>query len=144
MWRRDSNMKDITVTERKPSVEEYIYLRNSVNWKILQYDKIAKGLDNSIYCVCIEDQDRIIGFGRIVGDGGTVFYIQDIIVVPSYQKQKIGTLIMREVMKYIDNNCVDGAIVGLIALNDLDKFYKKFGFIYNQNNSFYRYNSQCV
>ncbi len=137
-------MKGITVTERKPSVEEYIYLRNSVNWKILQYDKIEKGLDNSIYCVCIEDEDSIIGFGRIVGDGGTVFYVQDIIVVPSYQKKKIGTLIMREIMKYIDNNCVDGAIVGLIAINDLDKFYKKFGFIYNQNNSFYRYNSQCL
>jgi len=98
-------------------------------------------LNNSIYCVCIEDQDKIIGFGRIVGDGGTVFYIQDIIVIPSYQKQKIGTLIMEKIMDYIDKNCIDGAIIGLIANNGLDNFYKKFDFTYNQNNWFYRFNA---
>lgn len=132
-------MKNITVVERKPSVEEYIQLRNSVGWKILQYDKIEKGLNNSICCICVEDKGNIIGFGRIIGDGGTVFYIQDIIVSPSYQKQKIGTLIMRKLMDYIDDNCTDDAIVGLIAISELDKFYKKFGFTHNQNNRFYRY-----
>ncbi len=137
----NSHMKNIVVTERKPSVEEYIQLRNSVGWKILQYDKIEKGLDNSIYCVCVEDQGNIIGLGRIVGDGGTVFYIQDIMVLPSYQKQKIGTLIMRKLMDYIDDNCIDDAIVGLIAISELDKFYKEFGFTHNQNNRFYRYDA---
>lgn len=134
-------MKNIIVSERKPSIEEYIYLRNSVSWRVLQHDKIEKGLNNSTYCICIEDQDKIIGFGRIVGDGGTVFYIQDIIVIPSYQKQKIGTLIMEKIMDYINKNCVDGAIVGLIAKNELDNFYKKFDFTYNQNNWFYRLNA---
>lgn len=132
-------MSNITVTERKPTVEEYIQLRNSVGWKILQHDKIKKGLDNSIYCVCAEEQGNIIGFGRIVGDYATVFYIQDIIVKPPYQKQKIGTLIMKKLMEYIDNNCIDDAIIGLIAISELDKFYKKFGFTYNQDNRFYRY-----
>lgn len=134
-------MKNIIVSERKPSIEEYIYLRNSVDWRVLQHDKIEKGLNNSIYCVCIEDQDKIIGFGRIVGDGGTVFYIQDVIVIPSYQKQQIGTLIMEKIMDYINKNCVDGSIVGLIAKNELDNFYKKFDFTYNQNNRFYRFNA---
>lgn len=132
-------MSNITVTERKPTVEEYIQLRNSVGWKILQQDNIKKGLDNSIYCVCAEEQGNIIGFGRIVGDYGTVFYIQDIIVKPPYQKQKIGTLIMKKLMEYIDNNCIDDAIIDLIAISELDKFYKKFGFAYNQDNRFYRY-----
>ncbi|WP_055666000.1 GNAT family N-acetyltransferase [Desnuesiella massiliensis] len=132
-------MKDIIITERKPLVEEYIQLRNSIGWKILQYDKIKKGLDNSIYCVCVEEQGKLIGFGRIVGDGGTVFYIQDIMVKPSYQKQNIGTLIMEKLMYYIDDNCIDDAIIGLIAISKLDKFYKKFGFTYNQDNHFYRY-----
>lgn len=141
MWREGLNMKSIIVSERKPSIEEYIYLRNSVGWRVLQHDKIEKGLNNSTYCVCIEDQDKIIGFGRIVGDGGTVFYIQDVIVIPSYQKQKIGTLIMEKIMDYINKNCVDGSIVGLIAKNELDNFYKKFDFTYNQNNWFYRFNA---
>lgn len=132
-------MRNISVVVRKPSVEEYIQIRNSVGWKIPPYDKIEKGLENSIYCVCVEDQGKIIGFGRIIGDGGTVFYIQDIMVIPSYQNQKIGTLIMRKLMNYLDDHCIDDAIIGLIAISELDKFYKKFGFIYNQNNRFYRY-----
>lgn len=132
-------MKDIVITERKPLVEEYIQLRNSIGWKILQSDKIKKGLDNSIYCVCVEEQGKLIGFGRIIGDGGTVFYIQDIMVKPSYQKQNIGTLIMKKLVDYIDDNCIDDAIIGLIAVSKLDKFYKKFAFTYNQDNHFYRY-----
>lgn len=60
-------------------------------------------------------------------------------VNPSYQKHKIGTLIMEKIMDYINNNCIEGAIIGLIAISELDKFYKKFEFTYNQNNRFYRY-----
>ena len=46
---------------------------------------------------------------------------------------------MKKLMEYIDNNCIDDAIIGLIAISELDKFYKKFGFTYNQDNHFYRY-----
>lgn len=135
----NQEMKSIDVIERKPSLEEYIQLRKSIGWKVMQYDAIQTGLDNSIYCVCVEDQGNIVGCGRIIGDGGTVFYIQDIMVKPSYQEQKIGTLIMEKIMDYIDSNCKEGTIIGLIAISELDKFYKKFGFIYNENNRFYRY-----
>lgn len=132
-------MKNIVIIEKEPTVEEYIQLRNSIGWKILKHDKIKKGLDNSIYCVCAEDKGNIVGFGRIIGDGATVFYIQDIMVNPSYQKQKIGTLIMEKIIDYINNNCTEGSIIGLIGISGLDKFYKTFGFSYNQNNRFYRY-----
>lgn len=132
-------MENVAIIEKVPTVKEYIQLRNSIGWNILQHDKIKKGLDNSIYCVCAEEKGSIIGFGRIIGDGATVFYIQDIMVNPSYQKYKIGTLIMEKIMDYINNNCTEGAIIGLIAISELDKFYKNFGFIYNKNNRFYKY-----
>lgn len=132
-------MENVAIIEKIPTVKEYIQLRNSIGWNILQFDKIKKGLDNSIFCVCAEEKGSIVGFGRIIGDGATVFYIQDIMVNPAYQKQKIATLIMEKIMDYINNNCTEGAIVGLIAISELDNFYKKFGFTYNQNNNFYRY-----
>lgn len=132
-------MENVAIIEKIPTVKEYIQLRNSIGWNILQFDKIKKGLDNSIFCVCAEEKGSIVGFGRIIGDGATVFYIQDIMVNPTYQKQKIATLIMEKIMDYINNNCTEGAIVGIIAISELDNFYKKFGFTYNQNNNFYRY-----
>jgi len=41
-------------------------------------------------------------------------------------------------MNNIKMNCLEEAFVGLIAKDDLSNFYKKFGFIYNVNNHFYR------
>lgn len=84
-------MKNILLKQRTPSIAEYIQLRTSIGWKILPEDKIKAGLEHSTYCICAEDNGKIVGFGRIVGDGATVFYIQDIMVMPSYQKHKIGT-----------------------------------------------------
>jgi GNAT superfamily N-acetyltransferase len=115
-------------------------LRTSIGWRILPSDKIKLGLEYSTCCVCAEDNGKLVGFGRIVGDGATVFYIQDVMVLPSYQKHKIGTQIMEHIMEYIQDNCTQGSIVGLIAISELDGFYQKFGFAYNERNRFYRYN----
>ncbi|WP_454052765.1 GNAT family N-acetyltransferase [Clostridium sp. Marseille-Q7071] len=133
-------MDDLVINEECPTVEEYIELRKAVKWRVIDIENIRKGLKNSIYCVCIRDKNRMIGFGRIVGDGGTVFYIQDIIVEPQYQNKKIGTKIMEKIMGYIKNNCSKDAIIGLIAVSELDDFYTDFGFVHNENNYFYRLN----
>ena len=115
-------------------------MRTSIGWRILPSDKIKLGLEYSTYCVCAEDNGKLVGFGRIVGDGATVFYIQDVMVLSSYQKHKIGTQIMEHIMEYIQDNCTQGSIVGLIAISELDGFYQKFGFAYNERNRFDRYN----
>lgn len=133
-------MEDLVIIEKRPTVEEYIELRKAVKWRVIDIESIKKGLKNSIYSVCIKDKNCMIGFGRIVGDGGTVFYIQDIIVDPQYQNKKIGTRIMEKIMNYIENNCSKDAIIGLIAVSELDDFYKNFGFVHNENNYFYRLN----
>ena len=133
-------MKNILLKQRTPSIAEYIQLRTSIGWKILPEDKIKAGLEHSTYCICAEDNGKIVGFGRIVGDGATVFYIQDIMVMPSYQKHKIGTKNMENIMEYMKEHSTQGAIIGLIAISELDGFYQKFGFAYNEHNRFYRYN----
>lgn len=42
-------MENVAIIEKIPTVKEYIQLRNSIGWNILQFDKIKKGLDNSIF-----------------------------------------------------------------------------------------------
>jgi len=41
---------------------------------------------------------------RVIGDSGLYFYIQDVIVLPQYQKMGIGILMMERVMNFLDNN----------------------------------------
>ncbi|MCB2294663.1 GNAT family N-acetyltransferase [Clostridium algoriphilum] len=131
-------MKQVVIIEKLPDTNQYIELRKQVGWGSLDIDATRKGISNSCYCLCVECEGSLIGFGRVVGDGTTVFYVHDIIVSPKFQKQKIGIRIMEKIMEYIRMNCLEKSFVGLIAKSDLHNFYKKFGFTYNENNRFYR------
>ncbi|EYP28193.1 GNAT family acetyltransferase [Staphylococcus aureus DAR1158] len=88
-----------------------------------------KGLPNALFTVTLYDKDRLIGMGRVIGDGGTVFQIVDIAVSKSYQGQDYDSLIMEHIMKYIKNVSVESAYVSLIADYPADKLYAKFGFM---------------
>lgn len=135
-------MNKITIVSERPRVEEYSNLRKSIGWKVVDDNILEKGIENSIYCVCVRNGEDLIGFGRIVGDGATVFYVQDIMVKPLYQKQKIGTLIMENIVDYIKANVDERVIVALIAKCELNGFYKKFNFKCNEEDLFFRYQNK--
>ena len=131
-------MKHIVLIEKLPDTNQYIELRKEVGWGTLDIEITKKGISNSCYCLCVECEGSLVGFGRVVGDGTTVLYVHDIMVSPKFQKQKIGIRIMEKIMEYIRKNCLEEAFIGLIAKSDLYNFYKKFGFTYNGHNRFYR------
>lgn len=37
---------------------------------------------------------ELLGMARVIGDGGLFYYIQDVIFIPEYQRQGIGTQLM--------------------------------------------------
>ncbi|MFX0081915.1 MAG: GNAT family N-acetyltransferase [Candidatus Hodarchaeota archaeon] len=121
-------MKNVSLVERIPSVQEYLALRRAINWKIIDEVTCKKGLQGSLYCVCAELNDDIIGMARVIGDSGIYFYIQDVIVLPQYQKMGIGTLMMKNVMNFLGNTISPLTVVGLMASKGKEPFYEKFGF----------------
>ena len=128
--------KKIQVIERKIEVREFIDLRKAVGWGIPDTTSIEKGLDNSLYCVCAQIEDEVIGMARVVGDSSICFYIQDVIVKPEYQSMGIGKKMMESVMIYISKNASSGAVVGLMSAKGKEEFYKKFGFWQRPNENF--------
>lgn len=44
------------------------------------------------------ESDQLVGIIRAVGDGQTIAFVQDIIVLPEYQKQGIGTKLLKTLM----------------------------------------------
>ncbi|KPZ57485.1 GNAT family N-acetyltransferase [Pseudoalteromonas sp. P1-25] len=58
-----------------------------------------------------------------------IFYIQDIIVAPSYQKQGIGRLVMTHIENYLTNTCSNGATVGLLSAHGKESFYTHYGYV---------------
>lgn len=110
------------------SSEEYQWLHNSVGWGYTDTAAAKEGLDNSLYSVAVIENGKVIAIGRVIGDKGLYFYIQDLIVHPDFQRKGIGSRIMSMLKGYIENNTKPGAFIALMAAKGLESYYKKFGF----------------
>ncbi|WP_208586199.1 GNAT family N-acetyltransferase [Gracilibacillus suaedae] len=112
-----------------PTLDEYISLCSSVGWRdFMNCDVAETSLRNTVFSVIIKDNNKVIGMGRIVGDGAIYYYIQDIVVHPKYQGYGIGKEIINTLMSYIENNAPNKAFIGLFASEGKVDFYEKYGF----------------
>jgi len=119
---------DIELVERAPTVEEYRHLRRAVGWNELTPEGTAVGLGNALYSVVLEVDGAAVGCGRVVGDGGVYFYLQDVVVLPEYQGTRLGARIMDALMGYLGRAATPGAFVGLMAAEGVERFYDRYGF----------------
>ncbi|WP_088042406.1 GNAT family N-acetyltransferase [Bacillus sp. EAC] len=113
-----------------PSAKEYVDLRVAAGLSPKEIEASSIGLSNSVHVVTFRDQSKLIGMGRIIGDGGCFFQIVDIAVDPEYQGKGIGNHIMSELTNFIENKLPKGAYISLIADLPADGLYEKFGFDY--------------
>jgi hypothetical protein len=44
----------------------------------------VRGLTHALFTVCALYEGNVIGCGRVIGDGGLYFYLQDIMVLPAF------------------------------------------------------------
>ncbi|WP_103106443.1 GNAT family N-acetyltransferase [Brevibacillus reuszeri] len=117
------------IIERTPTLEEFHQLCVSVGWeKMMNFNVINDSLENSLYSVVVLSKSKIIGMGRIIGDGYVYFYLQDIVVLPEFQNTGIGTMIMDKLMSFLQGNAPDKAFIGLFSSNEGKKLYEKYGF----------------
>ena len=121
----------IRIKENIKNVEEFNKLYDSVGWGAYSNEISNKALDNTFYSVSVYDDDKIIGYGRLIGDTICFIYIHDIMIVPEYQAKGIGTLIMNKLLEKIEEIKKENPSlrVYLGASKNKEDFYKKFGFI---------------
>ena len=121
----------IIIKENIKNVEEFNLLYDAVGWGAYDEKITQKALDNTFYSVSVYDDNNIVGYGRIIGDAICFLYIQDIMVKPKYQGNKIGTMIMNKLLEKINEIKQENPDlrVYLGASKNREKFYEKFGFI---------------
>lgn len=73
--------------------------------------------------------------GRIIGDRTIFLYLQSVVVHPDYQGMKIGTVIMQELLKQVEEykKVNPGIRTYLGSAKEKEKFYEKFGFVVRPN-----------
>ena len=120
----------ITYKEFTPSPQQFNMLTDSVGWGTRDESVVEKALANSLFCLGAFDGDALIGFARIIGDETIFLYIQDVMVIPEYQGQKVGTGIMKKLIEKINEykKVNNGIRTYLGASAGKEDFYKRFGF----------------
>lgn len=121
--------RDIRLVEQVPTLADYRRLREAVGWENGDAEAQATALRGALFSVCLIAEDEVIGCGRVVGDGGQYYYVQDIIVLPPYQGQGLGRRIMDAIMAYLAIHTRPGAFVALMAAQGAAPFYERYGFV---------------
>lgn len=80
---------------------EILSLYAAVGWTAYtaQPEQLKKGFAHSLLTLAAYEQEKLVGLIRVVGDGCTVVFVQDLLVLPAYQRQGIGTALMKAVLE---------------------------------------------
>lgn len=112
-----------------PEIEELMDLYNDVEWSAYTADKIKlkNAIDSSLKVLTAWDDDKLVGLIRVVGDGYTIIYIQDILILKNYQGQGIGSQLLKLILEHYKS------IRQIVLMTDQTEktinFYKKNGMV---------------
>lgn len=99
-------MNNLEFSEEKMlSQADLLSLYNDANW--LAYtgnpDLLQQAVSNSLYVLTAWENEQLVGLIRLVGDGLTIVYIQDILVMKSHKRRKIGSLLLQKALEKYGN-----------------------------------------
>ncbi len=129
-----------------PCKKDLIDLYKDAGWVnyTTNTEMLEKAYDNSLYVLTAWDYEKLIGAIRIVGDGHSIIYIQDILVLKDYQHIVIVSKLFTEAMDKYKH------VYQKVLLTDntskTKSFYEKMGFSSDEGYgiSFVQYNIKQV
>ncbi len=92
------------ITIRKQEIvklEDVLHLYQAVGWTNYtnQPQMLEQALSHSLVIYLALDGDAVVGLIRLIGDGFSSVFVQDLIVLPSYQRQGIGSALMKQALE---------------------------------------------
>jgi len=99
-----------------------------VGWTAYTQDLAAleKAIEQSFDVLTAWHEDQLVGLIRIISDGVSIMYIQDILVLNDYQNQGIATQLMEKILMKYDH--IRQKVLLTEEAADVRHFYEKFGF----------------
>ena len=114
--------------ETSVSLDDVLHLYQAVGWTNYtnQPQMLSQALSHSLATYLARDGEEVVGLVRLIGDGFSSVFVQDLIVLPTYQRQGIGSHLMKKSLAdYKDTYQVQ------LATEQTEKnmkFYRSLGF----------------
>lgn len=122
------------INNKIPAFNDLIKLYEDAGWTnyTSHPEMLIPAYEHSLAVISAWDNERLIGTIRVVGDGYSIIYIQDLLVIKEYQRRGIGSTLLKMVdMKY---SSVYQKVLLTEDIPDTVGFYENCGF--KKSNSF--------
>jgi len=101
------------------------YLCNHSYWSGgISFDIVKRSIENSV-CFGLYEDDKLIGFARVITDKATFAYLGDVFVLDGYRGKGLSKWLMECVLKHPE---LQGFRRWLLLTRDAQELYRKFGF----------------
>lgn len=131
MENMDKNIcEEIRLIDNILQAEDFIRLRIQAGFVEIPVEHARKALRNGLINVSAIYNGELVGMGRLVGDGAMYWYLQEIIILPQFQRKGIGTMIVNHLVDYARENSTTGKFttIGGVSAKGKEPFYEKIGF----------------
>ncbi len=85
--------KDFKAAEVRRLYTEVGWTAYTENFPVLE-----QGYQNSLLVLAAYESDELLGMIRVVGDGFTIVFVQDLLVFPKHQRKGVGTALLKAVL----------------------------------------------
>lgn len=79
---------------RKPALPDLVELYQNAGWAAYTPSRLEAAYANSLQVFTAWDGSRLVGALRVVGDGASIVYIQDLLVLDNYRRLGIGSALI--------------------------------------------------
>jgi len=106
------------------SSDQLVNLYNSVGWLAYttaeQRPKLRLAIQNSTYVITAWSGEQLIGLARCISDDVSICYLQDILILPEYQRTGIGRKLLLNCLERFEH------VRMKVLLTDNEERQKKF------------------
>lgn len=102
------------------------FLANQSGWaEGILLPRLRRAIDHSIPFGLYEDENKQIGFARVLSDTSSLAYLFDVFVLEEYRGKGLGAWMMRCILEHPDLQSIK---TWRLRSTDTRDFYAKFGF----------------
>ena len=107
-------------------LEDIVRLLRTTYWAAQRtVEKIETSLRGSVcYGVWLEEEEKLVGFARVITDFATTYYLCDGVIDDAYRGRGLGTALIG----HIESRPEYAGLRGLLLTRDAHGLYAKFGF----------------